>query len=338
MERSGTVWHDSVLVTEVTNVTLSRFVHRPDQAARVRVWQVPAVVKVFPDDDPPAHVALARISVAGNEREPLQLAVLSKTGKKNVRVVVDAPVGQSGGRLDQIETGVAGYVPVDHATGYYQSKSPEWHRKTPGGAGQSDGWPGLWPDPLLPGDLLDLAPGQTRPIWITFRVAADTPAGDYQGSVKLIAGPETIARLPFTVHVWNFSLPERFHLKAIYDIGLGPGGEALWGLSHAQAYPEIARLMAEEKLCPNRMFPDPSFRFENGQASADFSAFDRSAAVYFNELRLPHAYMPDLFYLFGWGFPPKSVFGEQPYPGAFPFAGVDRGRLRPEYKRTIRHA
>ena len=180
----------------------------------------------------------------------------------------------------------------------------------------------------------DLAPGQTRPIWITFRVAADTPAGDYQGSVRLIAGPEMLARFP-TRSTSGTSPCRNSHLKAIYDIGLGPGGEALWGQTTAQAYPEIARAYGGGEVMPEPDVPRPRpSDSRTASASADFSAFDRSAAVYFNELRLPHAYMPDLFYLFGWGFPPKSVFGEQPYPGAFPFAGVDRGRLRPEYKRA----
>jgi Glycoside hydrolase 123, catalytic domain/Carbohydrate binding domain len=334
MEQSGTVWHDAVLVTEVTSASLTRFLHRPDTENVVRLWQVPAVVKVFPDDDPPHRIAPARIAVARNEREPLQLAVLSRIDRKNVRVVVDPPVGQAGARLAPWETGVVGYVPVDHATGYYQSKSPAWHRKTPGSAGQSDGWPGLWPDPILPRDSVDLSPGVTQPIWITFSIAPGAPAGDYHGSVKLVANRETIASLPFTVHVWKFNLPDGSHLKAIYDIGLGPGGEALWGKSNAEAYPEIARTMAQQRVCPNQVHPDPSFRYEHGRASADFTAFDKAARVYFDELKFPHAYMPNQFYLFGWGFPPKHIFGEHPFPGDPPFDKADRSRLRPEYKRA----
>ena len=44
--------------------------------------------------------------------------------------------------------------------------------------------------------------------------------------------------------------------------------------------------------------------------------------------------MPEEFYLFGWGFPPKAAFGENPYPGSPPYVGADRSRLRPEYKKA----
>jgi hypothetical protein len=38
--------------------------------------------------------------------------------------------------------------------------------------------------------------------------------------------------------------------------------------------------------------------------------------------------------LFGWGHPPKTVFGERPYDGESPFESADRSRLRPEYKQV----
>ncbi|MBM3495791.1 MAG: DUF4091 domain-containing protein, partial [Armatimonadetes bacterium] len=48
----------------------------------------------------------------------------------------------------------------------------------------------------------------------------------------------------------------------------------------------------------------------------------------------PHAYTPWHFYLFGWGHLPGDKFGERPYAGEYPYEGVDRSRLRPEYKRA----
>jgi hypothetical protein len=233
-----------------------------------------------------------------------------------------------------LQIGIVGFVPVDHPTGYYQSKSPAWYRKVPEGSGQSDGWPGLWPDPLLPRDRFDLSPGITQPVWITAAVGKDAPAGDYAGTVRLVCDEKVLAEVPYTVHVWNFAIPEHSTFKAIYDISLGPGGETLWNETTTQAYPQIARAMAARRTCPNRVLPDPAFRYENGRAFADFTEFDRTARVYFDDWKFPHAYMPDLFYLFGWGFPPKDVFGEHPFPGAPPFEKADRTVLRAEYKRA----
>ena len=334
MNQSGTLWHDAVVVVEVITPTSVRHVSRADSGQGVRVWQVPAIIKVFPDSEPPAQSSPIRIAAARNEQEPLQLAISSGKAHKNVRITADPPVGPAGARLKDPDLAVVGFVPVDHATGYYQSKSPAWYRKIPQAAGQSDGWPGLWPDPLLPRDRFDLEPGSTQPVWITTQVGKNDPAGDYTGQVRLVSDGELLARVPYTVHVWNFAIPEHSRFKAIYDISLGPGGHTLWNESEEQAYPQIARAMAARRTCPNRIQPDPTFRYENGRASADFTAFDAAARVYFDEWKFPHAYMPDLFYLFGWGFPPRDIFGEHPFAGDPPFEKADRSVLRPEYKRA----
>ena len=335
MEQSGTVWHDSVLVTEVTTASLIRFLHRPDPEDRVRLWQVPAVVKVFPDDDPPAA------DHAGTDRRRPQRARAAATGRAEQHRQEERPrAGRSPGRAGWSPARPTGdrrrrlcsggprngLLPVEEPG--VASENPRTARGNRT-AGQASGR-----TRSCPTDSVDLAAGVTQPIWITLSVATDAPAGDYQGSVKLVANGETIANLPFTVHVWKFTLPDRSGLKAIYDISLGPGGEALWGKSTRDAYPEIARAMAQQRTCPNRVQPDPSFRYEDGRAPADFTAFDRSAHVYFDEWKLPHAYMPDLFYLFGWGFPPKNLFGKHPFAGDPPFDQADRGRLLPEYKRA----
>jgi len=71
-----------------------------------------------------------------------------------------------------------------------------------------------------------------------------------------------------------------------------------------------------------------------GQATADFTAFDRAAEHYFHDLKLPYAWTPECFYAFGWGLPPPAFLGQQPYAGEPPFEKVDRGQLRPEYKKA----
>lgn len=335
MDQPGTVWHDSVLVAEVIPGTILGLEQRPGpDSDELNVWPIPAVVKVFPDDCPPHPVPPAKISVARNEREPLQLAVRSPKSLGGVRVEIDPPVGPQGNTLTDLSVGVVGYVPIDHPTSYYQSQTPAWHRKYPRGGGQSDGWAGLWPDPLVPRPHFDLRPDMTQPIWITVSVGSQVPAGDYHGSVRLVGdNGKPVAAVPFSVHVWNFTLPEQSHVKAIYDVSLGDG-ERYWAQTTAQARPEIIKFMARNRTSPDRIQPSPVFTYRNGKASADFRAFDQAAHQYFDEWKLPHSYMPDLFYLFGWGFPPKDFFGEHPYPGEPPFETADRSRLRPEYKQT----
>jgi hypothetical protein len=291
------------------------------------------VEKVFPDTPAPEQQATSQLSLARNEQEPLQLALRAGRAIEEIRVTVDAPAHLNGSRLQDIRVAVVGYVPIDHPTNYYRSEAPAWYRKYPTSPPSCDGWPGLWPDPLLPRDTVKLAPNQTQAIWVTVSAGPEVAAGDYRGTVRLESAGRTLAEVPLNVHVWDFTLPDQSHVAAIYDVRFGPG-EEYWSGSREERYDATVGLMARNRLCPDAVRPDPEIRFEDGQVVADFTEFDRAAERYFDQLGLPFSYTPRLFYLFGWGHPPKSFFGEPPYPGEFPYEGVDRSQLRPEYKRA----
>lgn len=239
MHAVGTVWHDGVVLAEVMPGSAGGLeARRQREVAGLTVWPVNAIVKVFQDDFPPEKIAPARISAARNEKEPLQLAVRSPKAIKSVAIEVDAPTHAGGAKLAGVDVGVVGYVPIDHKTSYYQSHSPTWHRKYPTSPGRCDGWPGLWPDPLLPRSSFDLAADRTQPIWITVVVPKEAPAGDYAGRIRLVSGGRALKEIPFTVHVWDFALPDESHVKAIYDLRIG----AQWrrpGKSSEELYREF---------------------------------------------------------------------------------------------------
>ena len=72
MLATGTLWHDGVVLAEVTPATLGPLETRTSAApSGLQVWPVNAVVKVFQDDPPPAQPQPARITAARNEQEPL---------------------------------------------------------------------------------------------------------------------------------------------------------------------------------------------------------------------------------------------------------------------------
>ncbi|HHX42087.1 MAG TPA: DUF4091 domain-containing protein [Armatimonadetes bacterium] len=334
MLASGTVWHDGVLLAEVTPGEVGALEARKATATtRLAVWPVNPLVKVFREDVPPPAPAPARVSAARNEKEPLQLAVRGPAALKGVRIEVTPPVHRTGARLPAPEVAVVGYVPIDHKTSYYSSNTPEWHRKYPTNAGASDGWAGMWPDPLFPRSVFDLEPNKTQPFWITVSVPQEAAPGDYTGEVRLIVGGKRIATVPFTVHVWSFTLPDEQHVAAVYDVRRGP----MWttpGKSADEERREFWKFMAERRLCPDKILPDPVIRYENGRVITDFTEYDKAAEYYFNVLKLPTSYMPSQFTLFGWGHPPAAKHGEKPYEGNYPYEGVDRRKLRPEYKRA----
>jgi hypothetical protein len=150
--------------------------------------------------------------------------------------------------------------------------------------------------------------------------------------VRFIANGKNISEVPYTVHVWDFALPEEMHVKAIYDArGNGPQWKVP-GMSADDVRREIWKFMAERRLCPDSVKPEPKIRFHDGKVEADFAAFDVAASYYFGELKLPHMYTPYSFYGFGWGHPPHKFAGEEPYTGVWPYTNVNRRILRPEYK------
>lgn len=337
MDSSGTVWHDEVVVAEITaGDMLGIESRRPADDDTLAIWQVPAVVKVFQDDPPDADSSgepVGEIDVARNEQETLQLAIRSPRDVGRVTIEVDAPVGPEGFALQDFRVEVVGFVPIDSRSSYFSTDVPAWHRRVPGRAGRGDGWSGLWPDPLLPTNRCELRAGRTQPVWITVNVPRQAPAGDYRGQIRLTAANQTLATVPLRVYVWDFALPDRTSLAAIYDVRYGPGGR-LWGKSLNETYPEIIRFMAARRLCPDMIRPGPVFRRVDGQITADFTAFDQAARVWFDELHFPFSYTPWDLYLFGWGHPPKTILGERPYDGDPPFESADRRQLRPAYKQT----
>ncbi|MBC7326845.1 DUF4091 domain-containing protein [bacterium] len=330
MLASGTVWHDGVLLAEVEEATIGELEAR-EELKELTVWQVPAVIKVFKEDLPPRKSTPIRIAMAKNEREPLQLAIRSPKAIKGIKVQVFPPVNKKGGKLNDFEIRVVGYVPIDHPSGYYSSTSPPWHRKYPTYIPATDGWAGWWPDPLLPYDEFDIQANKTQPIWIIFRTSMNVASGDYFGKVRLLSNGKLLKEIPFTVHIWDFALPDEIHTGAIYTCGIGSPW-ILPGKTQEETRQLFWQFMAERRLCPGQIFPEPIIKYENGKVITDFSEFDKSAEIYFNKLKMPYAFTPSAFYLFGWGFPPAEKWGEKPYPGDYPYKEANRSKLRDEYK------
>ncbi|MBR4833665.1 MAG: DUF4091 domain-containing protein [Thermoguttaceae bacterium] len=150
----GTARYDSVFVVPVENAEPVAFC-----GGRTGVFDVPAVVKVFPDTtfaaeekpvdaENPAFCALAL-----DEEETLQLAIRAAKDER-LEVVVRAPELKTadGGTvaLDAPEVFAVSNVIVDYPSSYYQETGLETKRKFPTATPQSDGWVGLWPDPLIP--------------------------------------------------------------------------------------------------------------------------------------------------------------------------------------------
>ncbi len=333
MNDRGTLKHDGVFLAECLNASTGDPDTPPLAAEDLDMWPVNPVIKVFHETLPGQNSSSPfAISLARNEEEALQLALRSGRDIPKLTVEVDVPKNRRGQTLTDVTAGWVGYVPIDHRTAYYNLKTPTWELKYPTSAGSSDGWSGWWPDPIRPTASGRLSANQTQAIWLSFKTAAETPAGHYKGQIRLVADGQLIDTAPINVTVWDFALPQSPTCAAIYDLRLNQHWLAD-GTPAATQRERLMRFMAAKKVCPDEVIADPTFsRDAQGTFTCDFTEYDKAAHVYFDELKFHTSYMPNLFYLFGWEHPPKNFFNEKPFEGEYPYKEADRTQLRKAYK------
>ncbi|MGN0846284.1 MAG: glycoside hydrolase domain-containing protein [Kiritimatiellia bacterium] len=334
MNGAGTVAHDGVLMVEYTVAKTGdpEFAPVRDAGRPLVVEQVDPVVKVF-RETPLAGTdgTLLRVVLARNETEPLQVAVKSVTGGELELAVEGIPLKTEIGRVD--------FVPVDWPTAYYSCTTPKWVLRFPKNSGQSDGWSGWWPDPIVPTSRGTLVPNQTQPFWVNFTADARTKPGTYNGQIVWRLNGQVVRTDALAVKVWNFEIPARPKFAAVYDLRMGGPYWQTLGATDDVRREKIWAFMAEKKACPDGPGGGVTFtKGADGNLTADFTEYDRLATRYFDHYQFPMAYTPGCFYCFGWAMPPKKFLGEDPYEGVWPYAGADRMKLRPEYRRLYQQA
>ncbi|MBQ4143549.1 MAG: DUF4091 domain-containing protein [Thermoguttaceae bacterium] len=394
---------DNVFVTEMELGALERF-----QGGEVGIFQVPPIIKVFPDSTWPQNpeelqtYAFRTVSTAKNEEETIQFAFRWAEDKK-FQIAMSPAVSRDGKTVLPTELFAVGYVPVKHVTSYYNTRKAKWFRKLPNGIGRADGWGGRWPDPLIrfpnlnaaanpenpantantantanaadptnvadparftdlnaaraawkvlenaeyssdserlrrfaEQDLLGFRANETRALAVIVKTPKEIPAGVYSGKI-LLRDIETgkVTSVPFSVDVKDFAIPDEPVCTAIYDCRASH--IEYWHESNAQKLVEnMVDFLASKRLAPDKIGVEPKFKYdaETGKWTADFAEFDAACEKFFHELKIQRTYLPGDWYCFGWGMPPRARQGIQPYEGEWPFEGVDRSQLRPEFKKV----
>jgi hypothetical protein len=316
MNTQGALRHDGIVLCEVVDGEVERVRSAAAQAAApgLEVWEVNPLVKVFPDTPPQARPGTISVELARNEYQAFQLALrVDAAGTTRLGVAVSPLKSRDGGELPPVKVERVGYVPVDYPSAYYSTEVPEWCRKTPRGAGATDGWAGWWPDPLAPGSSIELSPGQTQPVWFTVHAPKPAPPGRYQAQVTLSAGGQDTLKIPLTVQVLPFTLPDQGRLRAIFDFRFGPGGGFGGGADSMEDFRKWLRFIAEHRLGINGIHPPPNFTYHDGKVTMDATGFDEMARFCFDELGMNVSYTPEFFYMFGWAYPPQKLFGLDPF-------------------------
>jgi hypothetical protein len=90
--------------------------------------------------------------------------------------------------------------------------------------------PGWYPDPLLPfadpvtgrpitkaqfrGAPFEVEAGMSQGIWVDVYVPRNTQAGEYRGEITVTCSGKTLARVPLSLTVFDFTLPQTFALRS----------------------------------------------------------------------------------------------------------------------------
>jgi hypothetical protein len=320
MNTHGTLRHDKIVFCRVLPGELVKVPSaRPWRG--LQVWEVNPLVKVFPDDQPGKPARSVSVECARNEYEPFELVLRSGTALKNVQVSVSELMNGKA-KLPAVKVDRVGFVPIDHPSGYFHTEVADWQRRVPRGHGATDGWAGEWPDPLIPNAPFELAANRAQPIWFTVRVPEDARPGEYRGEVTIRAEGLRTMRLPVRVTVLPFALPTSTRLKTIFDFRFHGDKET---------HRTWLRFMAERRLGISHIEPSPVFQYKDGKVTMDAAAFDEDARFCLDELGMPVAYTPWFFYMFGWAYPPKKIFGLEPFTPEYNDAFKQAYRLFAEH-------
>jgi hypothetical protein len=219
--------------------------------------------KIFPVDVPfSAKVTrTAKIALAGNETESLQLLLLAgKDELKEVRVTVDSLQRTDG--MASLPSSAITVSPV----GFVQTKKPSYRVN----------YIGWHPDPIL--DFLStvtVKAGEMQPMWIRVNAPPGTPPGDYKGTITIQPANAPAETLPLTVTVWGFDLPAETHLRTAVSFREPMLTQVYGSLS------ETMRQRYYRFLLKNRLNPDNIYRVEPPNI-ADLELWNREGMNAFN--------------------------------------------------------
>ena len=334
-ETADRLEYDGLLLAEVLPLSKAVMESQSDLTAKapLRAMQVDTIRKVFPDTPVTENAGEAAIWMAQGESEPLQLAVRTSVDIQRLYFSVSEPRNENG-KEGPFFGGIrmATYVKVDSESRYNSfTNLPVYGLCVP-----SDCLPDLYPDPLtnINGVRIGMLKNMTMSFHVLFMTNFGTKPGVYRGMITFKDGDKMLLKVPYSVTVWGFRLPPN-KMTAIFDNRFWKGSE----YKHYTPRDMAVFLSGFYKVSLDEMPDRPIFKLVDGKVTADFTEFDKDAHYLMKQLNaVPRAYLPIFREHFGWGRPPANFLGVKPYPGNWPYEGVDRGKFTDEYKRVCQEA
>jgi hypothetical protein len=227
----------------------------------LKAWSEPADTKLLPEQAPPSVPAgPVELTAAGNEYADFQVALRASHALAPVSVAVSSPQPAGGGLAP------AGFTTQVRLEGLIRTEKPSGCLMRPG----------LCPDPLLYETAVTLEPDQTRGMWVNLYVPDQAPPGDYEGTVTLSAGGQTLIQAPYRLHVYDYSLPRTPALRTAFQLSVDEGWSHMMVHYPGADYEMIRKLwqsMADHRIAPMHLGPGGAPRPADPAALASFDRY-----------------------------------------------------------------
>ena len=228
----------------------------PLAAHAADVWVAGATEKIRPDAQA-RPATQASLEAARNEFEAFQIVI---TGRATQVSVEASALGSPEGVVADVKLYREDLIDVSQPSSL-------------------DGGAGRWPDALVPDvdDVVgekrnafpfDVADGESRAVWVEYRVPADASSGVYHGGVKVkSAEGETV--VPVKLAVWDFTLPSTASLRTHFGLYSGDltAGHGASGDANAALRARYAAFALDHRVSLSAVADDGS--------QADLAHFDR---------------------------------------------------------------
>jgi hypothetical protein len=220
--------------------------------------------------DEPDEVTL---SAARNEFESFQLLVAPLMNLKGFRIELNDLKKDDGTRLSARNFSFKKVEYVDTGKKLYPVAYSGW-----------------WPDPLVEFERCSISDSlYLQPFWVTLQVPSDAAAGHYSGILSLICEGSRPVKVPISVNVRNFTLPNRPSFRTAFGVGGSAAYYKKLGVigDDPKLYLKINNMYRDSllryKLSPTKIAPPPPFadgyvktliKTASGEYKADTSNFD----------------------------------------------------------------
>ena len=274
-------------------------------SAQFTLWQDAAYLKPDMTGIPAGmrQISGVSISCAGNESEPFTLTLNPKVDLPQVDVQFsDLTCGDKVIAKSNLSWRRVGYIHMQDAE--YNPTLKGWSA-----------------DPLFPGRPFDAQAGKNLSMFITVAVPDGQAPGVYTGKVKIVSNGQTLAEVPLSIQVRNFSIPTTPHLRNFfYAWANQPPYRQFDTRPLDEVWTNFEVLFKEHRFVGNQAKhpPIPKWEIQDGNlVITDFSHFDEVITRWY-DYGMRYFVVPPLNFLghyHGWIQGRDTI----PQPGKSPF-------------------